>query len=427
MNNKKIAIIFVSGSVGELDWNLEILEYLIKRKFFLKIIILKKKAYESIKKNKLIYDFINKKNENIELFYRFGYFVEKLRHYTYLAYRILLKLKIDQFSLTSKFLDFFLWIFHRTFIYNLPDVIKDNEQQKFLFLTEFPSLRFPWNVWIRKKFKNSVFIYHPHSQSIYATNFEQKYDSSIINYNKKNFLLLGHQLDYLNINDGKELASNNLEKIFIGHPNWSNKRILRFISNKNIDEPLLNQKNKTNVLILSKHFGSYFDEKYHSHLAETSIKVIKKIIPNSNIFIKKHPRESKSRWDILANNDTSIKVVNFHVQQIATKVDFVISIWNSASVDCYAMGIPVIEYYDPNRFSKNTILIGDSYTTVYRMLGVVIPVNNENELQSAVKDLVKNKFKLPIVKNHTFYNQIINLSNTWEEKIKNILISNNLL
>ena len=57
---------------------------------------------------------------------------------------------------------------------------------------------------------------------------------------------------------------------------------------------------KINILILSKNFGGFFDKDYHNYLAETTINSIQKIIPNSNIFIKKHPREEESRWDILA-------------------------------------------------------------------------------------------------------------------------------
>ena len=84
--------------------------------------------------------------------------------------------------------------------------------------------------------------------------------------------------------------------IQIGHE----KRIEKYIINEK--DLYLNSSinKKINILILSKHFGSYFDEDYHTNLAETSINSIQKIIPNANILIKKHPREKASRWDQLA-------------------------------------------------------------------------------------------------------------------------------
>ena len=58
MLDNKVAIVIVSGSVGELDWNLEILDLLLNEGFELKIVILKRKALKSIKQNKMVNDFI---------------------------------------------------------------------------------------------------------------------------------------------------------------------------------------------------------------------------------------------------------------------------------------------------------------------------------------------------------------------------------
>ena len=425
---RKIAIVFVSGSVGELDWNLEILKLLINEGFNLKIIILSTKAYNSIKGNVLVNDFINQKNDQIEVIFRGGYFIEKIRKYIYLSYRILIKLKINKFPLLNNILNLFIKIFQKIFSYSLPSNILSNKNEKYLFLSEFPSLRRPWDAWMKKNFNNSIFLYHPHSQSIYPINFDQKYfRKKNVDYNKNCFLLLGHYTDYLSLNDGKELASTDLEKIFIGHPNWSQNRINRnLVKEKNF---YINSivKNKKNILILSKHFGTYMNEENHKNLAETSINSIQKIIPDANILIKKHPREGLSSWDQLAKENSSIKIINYHVQQIVPKVDFVISIFNSASVDCYLMGVPVIEYYNTNKFRKDMIFDGNHFTSIYRKLGVVTPANNEKELQKAINDLVKTKFKLQSDKTHSHFNELINLSNTWEKKIRNILEANNFI
>ena len=388
----KIAIVIVSGSAGELDWNLEILELLLNEGFNLKIIILTRKANESIKQNTMVNDFISQKNNKIEVIYRGGYLIEKIRQYIYLSYRILIKLKINKYPLMSNILNLFIKIFQRVFSNILSSSVLSNKNKKYLFLTDFPRLRRPWDVWMRKNFDKSIFLYHPHSQSLYVENFNEKYSRyENIDFNKNHFLLLGHQLDYLALNDGKELASNDLEKVFVGHPNWSRKRVDKYKINEkdfNLNSPT---NKKINILILSKHFGTYIDEDYHTKLAETSINSIQKIIPNSNVLIKKHPREKASRWDELAKKNSSIKIINHHVQQIVPKMDFVISIWNSASVDCYLMGVPVIEYYNPNKFKKGTMLEGDNHTTNYRFLGLVIPANDEKELQKAIINLVDTK------------------------------------
>ena len=35
--------------------------------------------------------------------------------------------------------------------------------------------------------------------------------------------------------------------------------------------------------------------------------------------------------------------------EIAKNVDFVISFWSSGAMDCNTLGVPVIEYFDPNQ------------------------------------------------------------------------------
>ena len=192
---KKIAIVFVSGSIGELDWNLPILDFLLNEGFDLKIIILKKEVYESIKKNKLINNFISQ-NSKIEVIFQGGCFIEKIEHYVYLFYRILIKLNIYRYSLISNIFNFLSKIFHEVFFSRMPSYIFRNKKNRYLFLSEFPSLRRPRDAWIRKKFINSIFLYHPHSPNIYAEDLDQRYKSpENIDYNNRYFLLLGQQLD----------------------------------------------------------------------------------------------------------------------------------------------------------------------------------------------------------------------------------------
>ena len=106
----------------------------------------------------MVNDFISQKNNKIEIIYRGGYFIEKIRHYIYLSYRILIKLKINKYPLMSNILNLFIKIFQRVFSHILPSNVLSNKNKKYLFLSEFPSLRKPWDVWMRKILINLFFL-----------------------------------------------------------------------------------------------------------------------------------------------------------------------------------------------------------------------------------------------------------------------------
>ena len=90
---------------------------------------------------------------------------------------------------------------------------------------------------------------------------------------------------------------------------------------------------------------------------------------------------------------SSISIIDNHIYDIASSVDFVISFWSSGAMDCHAMGVPVIELFDPNRYTKQQFLDGDNYTTIYRKLGVVFPANNKKDLEEVIENLIKNNFQ----------------------------------
>ena len=77
LNKKKVAVVFISGSAGELDWILPILDYLLQKKFKIKIIFLSRHALKSVEENNMCNEFINSKNINIETISLGGYFFEK--------------------------------------------------------------------------------------------------------------------------------------------------------------------------------------------------------------------------------------------------------------------------------------------------------------------------------------------------------------
>ena len=423
----KTAIIFISGSAGELDWVLPILDFLLIKDFNIKIIFLTRHALKSVEENRMCNDFINQKNRKIEVLTCGDYFFEKIERIAYLSYRIFLKLKLNKLPVINQIYSFYDKFLKSLFLRRLPLDILNFEEEKYLFISEYPSLRRPRDIWIKQKFKQSIFFYCPHSPHIYTNELDQKYqEANFIDLNQKSFLLLGHPGDYYAINDGKELAASDLEKVFIGHPKYSDRWLRDLQKSAKEFRSKSNTREKINVLVLSRGFGSYLDEDSHIKLVETTLDVIDSLLPNYNLLVKKHPREIPSHWDNILEDYSSVKIVNDHILQLATKVDFVISFWGSGAMDCFSLGVPVIEYWDPNKQFKDQVLEGDVYTTIYRKLGIVLSANNKQELIKKISGLINENYKLP-QEYHPFFTELISRSNKWDKTIEKILQTNNLI
>lgn len=421
-------IIFISGSAGELDWVLPILAFLLKEGFNINIIFLTNHARKSVERNKTLSDFINKQNSRIQLAFLGGYFFEKIERLGYLSYRIFLKLKLGNISIINKTYRLYDKLFEYSFMTHLPSEIMDFAEEKYLFISEFPSLRRPRNNWIRKKFCSSIFFYCPHSPHIYAEDLDrQSQCADNIDFDKKAFLLLGHPEDFTEINDGRELAACDLQKLFIGHPKYSENWLENLKQTAKVFRSNAETRDKINILVVSRGYGSYLDKDSYAKLVNSTVKAINNRVPNYQLFIKKHPREISSHWDRVKSDYPSVKVVTEHILQLATKVDFVITFWGSGAMDCFSLGVPVIEYWDPNKHSKGQVLERNSYTTIYRKLGVVIPANTEVELEGAISELLAKDFKMPIDGLHPFFIDLMNRSNQWDKVIKKVLVSSKLI
>ena len=58
---EKVAVAFISGSAGELDWMMPILDFLQNKQFNIKIIFLTRHSLKSVEQNKMCNDFISQK------------------------------------------------------------------------------------------------------------------------------------------------------------------------------------------------------------------------------------------------------------------------------------------------------------------------------------------------------------------------------
>ena len=422
------AIIFISGSAGELDWVLPILDFLLKNNFNLKIIFLTNHARKSVERNQMLNDFIDKDNKQIEIFLLGGYLFEKIEKFGYLSHRISVKLKISDIPIINKIYSLYDKMLESFFMPRLLSVFKDFKDKKYLFISEYPSLRRPRDNWIKKYFNRSIFFYCPHSPHVYAENLDWEYhEADNIDYDKNSFLLLGHPGDFSKVNDGKELAAPDLEKVFIGHPKYSETWLHNLREDAKAFRSNIKARDTIDILVVSRGFGSYLDEDSHKQLIDSTMRVIKDKIPNYQLIIKKHPREISSHWDKVIEDYHSVKIVNDHILQLATKVDFVITFWGSGAMDCFSLGVPVIEFWDPNKCSKDQIFEENCYTTIYRKLGLVFPANTEEELGAVISELTTNDWRITAGELHPFFIDLMNRSNQWDKVIKKILLSNRLL
>jgi len=427
--NAIVAVVFISGSAVELYCILPILAYLLHKNFKIKIIFLTNHARISVKGNKMLDDFICQENRRVEIVLLGGYLFEKAERLGYLSYRIFLKLKLDNISVINKIYSFYDRLFERSFMRHLPSDIVDFKEEKYLFISEFPSLRRPRNNWIRKNFNSSIFFYCPHSPHIYAEDLDLKYQAADnIDFDKEAFLLLGHPGDFPRVNDGgRELVASDLQKVFIGHPKYSASWLQSFRETAKVFRSNAEARDKIKILVVSRGFGSYLDEDSYKQLVDSTIKVIHNRVSNYHLLVKKHPRELSLHWDKTVDDYPSVEIVNDHILQLATKVDFVITFWGSGAMDCFSLGVPVIEYWDPNKHSKDQFPEENSFTTIYRKLGVVLPANNEKELEGAISQLLAKNCRMPLDDLHPFLIDLMNRSNQWDKVIKKILLSGNLM
>ena len=421
----KSALVFLSGSAGELDWILPVIDSLINNRFEVKIVFLTRHVRNSVKENKMLEEYISY-NEKIELILFGGILNEVADKISYLLLRLSLKIKSRKNFHFGGIFNLFDKAFEILFFSRLPNEVKNFSNKINLVFMEYPGLRRPRDLWLRNRFGRSLFFYFPHSPHIYTEDIDKTYlENDEIDFSKKQFLLLGHPGDFHVINDGNELASDSLEKVYIGHPKYSanwlkglNDKAQNFRNSKD-------KRNKINILVLSRGSGSYLDEEGHSNLVETTVNEVSNIIPNHNILVKKHPRETNSHWDKLSNN-LSINIVNDHILKLATESDLVISYWTSGAMDCFMLGVPVIEYFDPNRFNKQQVPDIGGFTTIYRKLGIVISANTNLELRHSLLGLKNDSFKIRNNALHPHYENLINRSNHWQTKFESILRFNNL-
>jgi hypothetical protein len=424
IKNKQV-VTFLSGSAGELDWILPVLDYLSKLQFEIKIVYLTKHVQQSVEHNRMLSDYINQPNSRVETTSCGGYFPELIEKYGYLMHRI--NTKLNKPKLLSIFFYIVEKVCERVFIINLPKHILQNGHDCSLIFSEFPSLRRPRDQWIKRVFNKSIFFYFPHSPHVYTEDLNRRYSNpKLEGSNRNNFLLLGHPGDYNKLNETGNFNVPELECICLGHPKYSDLWLSHY--QKKANHFRLNANcNKVNILVMSRGVGNYLSKESHKLLVETIIKVVNDQFSDYKLFVKKHPRELDSHWDNMIDQYPSIIFVDEHILQMACKVNFAISFWTSGAMDCFMLGTPVIEFFDPADSVLSQVLDADIPTTIYRKLNIVLPAINEAELKLAVCRITKKDYEVSLNIAHPFFRDLINRSNKWHIELNKILINKSIL
>ena len=123
LSSLKTGIVFLSGSAGELDWILPIIDDLLKKDFNIKIIFLTRHVRLSVKNNQMLNDYISQTNPQLETFLCGGYFIEKIEHFAYLLHRASIKFKLGQKPLLQTIYSFLNKILQKFYLMRMPSQI----------------------------------------------------------------------------------------------------------------------------------------------------------------------------------------------------------------------------------------------------------------------------------------------------------------
>ena len=418
-------VVFLYGSAGELDWILPILVYYSGIGFKVSIIYRTRHVVASVRNNQFLNQYLYSPEASFTLIETGGVFSEFFDKLSHKLYRAYVKLSIFNIPLLRYLFKTADSLFKNVFLTRLPRQLRDFRAKKHIMFGEFPSVKRPESVWLTETFSNSIFFYCPHSPHVYTKNLENNVSIGVtVLSGKSRFLLLGDPSDESILNQSYDFTG--LTSVFTGHPKYSNQWLSEFQNASRAYRLKKNLDGKVKILIMSRGVGSYLNEAAHKILVEQTLTAIDKRFSNYELLVKKHPRETTSHWDNLAKINTSIEFTNSHILQAASTVDFAISFWTSGAMDCYAIGVPVIEFFDPNECPKQQVPKGDGYTTIYRELGLVRHANNDSELDEAITQLISCSSSETLTVTHPFYQKLTDRSNNWQDIIDKILIQHGL-
>lgn len=413
---EKKVLILISSSAGELDWILPIVQNLYNKCYKITVIYLSRRAKNSVKENTLLQEFVNQ--PSVDEIYCGGKYFEFIDKYGYLLNRLKLKLNLPNilnsiYSLSDKLMG-------AAYIYIIRKNCELSCNDKYLIFSEFPNLRRARDMWVKNRFTNSTYLYHPHSTNINQDLDNYSNKSEIFSYKGNEFLLLAHPGEYKELRSTGDFNFKELGVVYLGNPKYSKDWLAQYknyISNKN------NKSKNVRILVISRGYGSYINKNQYINLIDSVIKSANIVFDDYTLIVKKHPRETKSYWNEVSKNNSSIQITENHIMKDACTVDFAISFWTSAALDCHLLGLPVIEFFDPNT-ARKSVTVGESKDTVLRKIGVAASANNESELVKAINKIKKNNYLPFSTYKHPYVDDMLKYSNDWKCEFNKIISVN---
>ena len=391
------AIFFLYSSAGELDWVLPIIKKLINSNTPIQIIYLSNGVRENIKLNKFLNEFL-KSHSEIKVC-TLGWFSRRAR-------RIGEKLHIKySASINKHFFKFFDNLLKYVYIKNIClNLSFDDLKKKNMIFLEFRNLSKHSNLrkWHESIFTNSNFYYFPHAAGVHMNVGPGSYPTLKKGSSSNKFILLGHpnDLDFVK----SDYVIDGYEPLYIGHPKYSKE----WISYLKSDSGYSSDKNLTKILIISRGVDYHLDKETQKTLIDSTVKVISSKFKKYQIIVKKHPRGEDDYWDHLSISNNKITFSNDHIFLLAQQAKFAIAFWSSASIDCFVMGTPCIDFMYPKKL-KLDFDIG----LMFRQLGVALPANNEEELSRQIDRVISEDVDLDIGTCNQYFQDLIARSNQW--------------
>jgi hypothetical protein len=419
IQNRK-TIVLIDGHAGDLDWIIPVIKYLIDKNLYIEIVYLTKAAKVSVKNNFFLSDYLDRYPQ-IKCF-EVGWVLRKIRDINFILHRIRLKTK-------NKILDYCLNIICNTLtiIYVRIAIVRDNADKENLIFSGHIELKKSRNFRpnLERVFQNSIFFYYPNTSGIYTSKLEADCINNKVRHKCRSYAMFGSPCDFEVLKKSVNHDVEGVVPMYTGHPKYSDKWISSFKKNSYVSS-MEDRKKKVKILIISRIPGAYLDKEVCESLANTTMKVVHEKFSNYQVIVKKHPREFNSYWSTLAEQYPSIVFSEDSVSQAANKVDFSIAFFSTASMDCFIMGTPVIEFLNPK-----DLKIVDTYTnhkigTQARALKVVLPANNESELRIAIDKIVSKSYKASLESSHLLFQNVVKQSNQWDVDFNFYLNANNI-
>jgi len=426
MNNKK-AIVFLNESAGELEWITPILKYLLNNNFNIGLVYRSELIEKSIENNMTISSFLINHPQIKQ--HRPTWALKKIDKvggylYHYIGH------KFDKVKLLSYCFGIFDRILGIIYMKNASKgAIKDGVNGRYLVFSQQSNLKRKSNfrAWIEVNFKNSVFIYHPHSPAVYSDKFEEDYPNhDKVSTKKRSYAILGNPGDFDSLESNRNYDVSKVNPVYIGHPKYSDMWTAAF--NQGVPVSGCSVPNDIIKILITSHNNNsklVCTEKEHQSIVSSLVKVFHKNFLNYQVIVKEHPRVTASYWNTVIEQNSSVSFTKRSVLEMACEVDFVISLLSSSPMDCFVVGAPVIEYLPVKPKIPWCDNLNES-NTACRKLGIVLPADNEGELKNAIDKIISKDYRVSLELAHPFFRKIVKRSNEWSTHFEKILDANNM-